>query len=110
MYSVEGTLTAYKEEMSGDYHLILADDSGQTMIAAAPNPDPAFVSPSSRWAKEIAAVHKTIKDRLNPTSQFKETNLRVRVIGVGYFSYPHGVRGEAKNAIQLHPVTNIEFR
>jgi len=109
IYSVEGTVTAYKEEMSGDYHLVVADDSGQTMIVAAPNPNPAFVSPSSRWAKEIAAVHKTIKDRLNPTSLFTETNLRVRVAGVGYFSYPHGARGEAKNALQLHPVTSIEF-
>jgi hypothetical protein len=109
LYRVEGTLTAYKEEMSGDYHLILTDESGETMIAAAPNPDPAFVAPSSRWAKEIAAVHKAIKDRLNPTSRFEQVHVKVRVTGLGYFSYPHGVRGEAKNAVQLHPVTSIEF-
>src|SRR5712692_5998779 len=109
IYRVEGTLTAYKEETSGDYHLVLSDDRGETMIAAAPNPGPAFVSTSSRWAKEIAAVHMAIKDRLNPTSQFVDTNLRVRITGVGYFSFRHGARGEAKNAIQLHPIIGIEF-
>jgi hypothetical protein len=109
LYRVEGTLTSYKEEMSGDYHLILTDDSGETMIAAAPNPDPAFVSPSSRWAREIAAVHKVIQDRLHPTARFSAAHVRVRVTGLGYFSFPHGVRGEAKNAVQLHPVIAIEF-
>jgi len=109
IYRVEGTLTAYKEEASGDYHLILTDESGETMIVAVPDSDPSFVSPSSRWVKEIAAVRKAIKDRLNPTPQFADTKLRVRVTGIGYFSFPHRVRGEAKNAIQLHPIISIEF-
>jgi len=108
IYRVEGTLTEYKkEERSGVYHLILTDDDGETMIAVAADPD--AVAPSSRWAKEIAAVRKTIMDRLNPTDFFTKTNLRVRVTGVGYFSYPHLVRGEAKNAVQLQPVIAIEF-
>jgi hypothetical protein len=109
IYRLEGTLTEYKEEMSGDYHLILTRDRGETMIVAVPNPDPAFVSPSSPWAKEIAAVHKTITDRLNPSSQFQFTHLRVRVTGVGYFSRPRRAHGEAVNGIQLHPVIGIEF-
>ena len=55
IYRVEGTLTEYKkEERSGVYHLILSDDDGETMIAVAADPD--AVAPSSRWAKEIAAV------------------------------------------------------
>jgi hypothetical protein len=109
IYTVEGTLTGYKEEASGDYHLILADTGGETMIVAVPNPDPAFVSSSSRWAKEIAAVRNTIEGSLKPTFLFTQTNLRVRVTGLGYFSFRHGAAGEAKNAIQLHPVIGIEF-
>ena len=109
IYRVQATVTAYKEETNGDYHLILTDENGETMVAAAPNPDPAFVSPSSRWAKEIAAVRKAIDERLHPTFRFSESHLKVRVTGLGYFSYPHGVRGEAKNAVQLHPVIAIEF-
>src|SRR5262249_53546414 len=64
IYSVEADAIACKEELSGDYHLVLKDESGETMIVAAPNPDPAFVLRSSRWANEIALVHKKIKDKL----------------------------------------------
>jgi len=109
IYRVEGILIASREEISGDYHLILQGATGATMIAAAPNPDPKFVSPSSRWVKEIVAVRKAIEDRLNPTSRFADTNLRVRVTGLGYFDTPHHARGEAKNAVQLHPIIGIEF-
>jgi hypothetical protein len=108
IYRVEATVTSCKQEINGDYHLIL-EDSGETMIAAAPNPDPAFVSPSSRWVKEITAVRKAIDERLHPTARFTETHLKVRITGIGYFSYPHAVRGEARNAVQLHPVIAIEF-
>jgi hypothetical protein len=109
IYSVEADVNAYKEEVSGDYHLVLIDESGETMLVAAPNPDPSFISPSSRWANEIAVVYKKIKDKLNPTGVFQKTHLRVRVTGVGYVSFLHGAAGEAKNAIQLHPLLGIDF-
>src|SRR5262249_39555018 len=109
IYSVEADAIACKEELSGDYHLVLKDESGETMIVAAPNPDPAFVLRSSRWANEIALVHKKIKDKLNPTGTFKDTHLRVRVTGVGFVGFSHGATGEAKNALQLHPLIDIEF-
>jgi uncharacterized membrane-anchored protein YhcB (DUF1043 family) len=109
IYSVEADAIKCKEEISGDYHLVLKDESGETMIVAAPNPDPAFVSSSSRWAKEIEVVHNKIKDKLDPTGTFKDTHLRVRVTGVGFFEFTHGATGEAKNGVQLHPLIDIEF-
>src|SRR5437016_1650888 len=38
-YSVIATLTDFKRETDGDYHLVLSDEAGRTMIAEIPSPD-----------------------------------------------------------------------
>src|SRR4029079_3494069 len=45
VYVVSATLTEYKLETDSDYHLVLSDGSGHTMIAEIP--DPACVGSSS---------------------------------------------------------------
>jgi hypothetical protein len=108
IYSLDATLISLKLEVSGNYHLVLQGGSGATMIASAPNPDPEFVSPSSRRAKEIEAVRKAIDAKFfAKPSTFRPT--RVRIAGVGFFDRTHGQAGVAPNGIELYPVTNIKF-
>src|SRR5579864_9270400 len=38
VWRLEATLTSYKLELDGDYHLVLMDASGATMIAEIPYP------------------------------------------------------------------------
>jgi hypothetical protein len=107
-YRLEARIVTCKlEHPSGDFALVLQSPSGATMRALVP--DPASVDPSSRWLSDIAAVRKQIADKLDPQRSFKESDLKVRITGVGFFNLPHHQRGGAPNAIELHPVLSVEF-
>ena len=38
LWSVQAILTAYAAEADGDYHMVIADQAGRTMIAEVPKP------------------------------------------------------------------------
>src|SRR5438105_3442699 len=40
IYRLEAEIIAYKMESDGDYHLVIQGDTGNTMIAECPKPDP----------------------------------------------------------------------
>ena len=109
VYRVEAILSGCKLEMSGNVHLNLQGETGQTMIAVCPDPDPHFVDPSSRWAKQIAAVRREVEERLQPERRRKLVNHRVRITGVGFFNSIHGQWGVAPNGLELSPVLDIEW-
>jgi positive regulator of sigma E activity len=96
------------EKPSGDYALVLQGASGATMRALLPDPDPKALDPSSPWKEEIAAVRQLVKEKLDPGFAYKNSDLKVRITGVGFFNTVHGQRGVAPNGIELHPVLNIE--
>jgi hypothetical protein len=56
VWQLEATLTGYKKESDGDYHLVIADAQGATMIAEIP--DPAALAPGSFFAPQIAAARQ----------------------------------------------------
>ena len=53
-YVLNGTLTFYKKETYVDYHLVLQDENGHTMIAEIPSP--ACVGLSSPFGPAVAAA------------------------------------------------------
>lgn len=111
VFVVNATLTDYKLEGGShgdsDYHLVLQDDSGNTMVAEIPSPD--CVGDGSPFAAQIANARATFDSQLTATSSFQTANLPVQITGVGFFDFPHGQRGAAPNVIELHPVLNISF-
>jgi hypothetical protein len=110
VYVLEATIVGCKLMISQNFHLILKGDSGQTMIASCPHPDPHFVDPSSRWAKQIAMVRSQIHEKLNPAPERRKLmNQRARIAGVGFFNHVHGQVGVAPNGIELSPVLEIEW-
>lgn len=109
IYTVEATIVTMKLQMSGNYTLVLQGHGGATMRAQVPNPDPAFVPSSSRWAEEIAIVRKQINDHLVPTRFVTRVKIKARITGVGFFTSLHGQLGVAPNGFELHPVIGIEF-
>jgi hypothetical protein len=107
VFTVNAILREYKLESDSDYHLILEDESGNTMVAEIPSPD--CVGPTSPFSAEIASARAKFDAYLPATSTLHQVNMPVQVTGVGFFDFFHGQTGIAPNAIELHPVLDIVF-
>lgn len=107
VYVVDATLVKYRITEDSDYHLVLADSSGRTMIAELPHPD--CVTATSPFKAAISGARAAFNTRLRATSTFKSTSIPVRVHGVGFFDTIHGQTGVAPNGIELHPVLKLEL-
>lgn len=107
VYVVNGTMTLYKKETDVDYHIVVQDNSGHTMIAEIPSP--ACVGASSPFAPAVAGARARFDARLTATPDFQTANFPVQIKGVGFFDFIHGQTGVAPNGIELHPVLEINF-
>jgi hypothetical protein len=107
VYSIDATLTVYKLETDSDYHLVMSDGAGHTMIVEIP--DPACVGSGSPFSSSISNARTTFKSRYTPTSTFRTANVPVHVRGVGFWDEIHGQNGVAPNGVELHPILDISF-
>lgn len=106
VYQLTGvTLVKAKLEADSDYHLVLRDASGKTMIAEIPDP---------ACARGSTVISQLTADRTNFDSTFgpvggswRSINARVTVKGIAFFDVLHGQSGVAPNGIELHPVLSI---
>lgn len=107
VYAIDATLTQYRLNNDSDYHVVLTDGAGNTMIVELPHPD--CVGASSPFRAAIVSARAAFDGRLRTTSSFKQASIPVRVHGIGFFDSLHGQTGVAHNGIELHPVLKIEF-
>src|SRR5262249_22322760 len=107
VYVINGTMTLYKKETDVDYHIVVQDNTGHTLIAEIPSP--ACVGVSSPFAPSVANARAKFDARLTATTSFQTANLPVQIRGVGFFDFIHGQTGVAPNGIELHPVLDINF-
>ncbi len=107
VFQVQATLTEYKLESDSDYHLILSDGSGDTMISEIPSPT--CVGSSSVLLPGIQNARSEFDARYTATSSFQTANVPVIVTGVGFFDFFHDQTGVAPNGIELHAVLDIQF-
>jgi hypothetical protein len=111
VFVVNATLTDYKLESGSsgdsDYHLVLQDESGKTMVAEIPSPT--CVDGTSPFSAQIAAARANFDSHLTASSSFQTANIPVQVTGVAMFDFAHGQRGAAPNVIEIHPVLDIVF-
>lgn len=111
VFVVNATLTDYKMEGGAhgdsDYHLVLQDDQGSTMVAEIPFPG--CVGDGSPFAAQIANSRAEFDARFTATTSFQTADIPVQVTGVGFFDFAHGQHGAAPNVIELHPVLDIVF-
>lgn len=107
VYQLRVTLVEYKLESDSDYHLVLSDGGGNTMIAEIP--DPACVGSGSPLAAGITNARHEFDAKFTPDTSFQTANIPVTVTGVGFFDFLHGQTGVAPNGIELHAVTDIQF-
>jgi hypothetical protein len=127
VWELSATLTGYKHESDGDYHLVIADDQRNTMIAEIP--DPAELAPGSFFAAQITAARQAFDEQFGlheaapaarpaAAPEFAAAAMAPALVqvaesvtlqGLGFFDFAHGQDGVAPNAIELHPVISIEF-
>lgn len=107
LWTINATLVTFKSEGDSDYHLVISDDTGKTMIAEIP--DPACVGSASPFATGIATARNQFNARFTPSGSFQDVDVPVQVTGVAMFDFLHGQRGVAPNGIEIHPVLAINF-
>jgi hypothetical protein len=107
VFRLNATLTEYKLEADSDYHLVLSDSSGHTMIGEIP--DPLCVGTSSPLRSSIQKARGEFDAKYTATGSFQTANVPVTVTGVGFFDFLHGQTGVAPNGIELHALLEIAF-
>jgi hypothetical protein len=117
VWQLTATLQAFGREADGDYHMVLADGQGNTMIGEIP--DPGDITSPSYFATQITSARAAFDghfgevDNITAGSSgetgFREISVPVTLTGLGFFDFAHGQRGVAPNAIELHPVISIVF-
>jgi hypothetical protein len=107
VWVINATLTLYKLETDSDYHIVIQDASGNTMITEIPSPS--CVGAGSPFLPGITNARNEFDAKFTATSSFQTANIPVKVTGVGMFDFLHGQTGVAPNGIELHPILDIVF-
>lgn len=108
VFVLSATLIEFKLETDSDYHIVIQDTAGRTMITEIPSP--ACVGAGSPFASAIATARSKFDAQLKATSFAQTTSIPVQIKGVGFFDSLHGQTGVAPNGIELHPVLDIIFK
>ena len=106
-YRLSATLTKYVRESDSDYHLVIQDSSGRTMIVELPASN--CVGAGSPFGTGISHARAQFDARFTATTSMKTTNTAVTLKGVGFWDFLHGQTGVAPNGIEVHPVLDITF-
>jgi hypothetical protein len=107
LWVLNATLTKFVLAYDSDYHMVLTDAAGRTMIAEIPSPN--CVGPGSPLAAGIAHARAQFDAMFTATTAFQTVNIPVQITGVGFFDYLEGQEGLAPNGIELHPIIDILF-
>jgi len=107
VWTINANLLEYKFEDDSDYHLVLQDAAGNTIIGEIPNPG--CVGSGSPFAAAITNARLKFNAMFTASTSFKFANVPVQVTGVGMFDFLHGQTGVAPNGIELHPILDIVF-
>lgn len=115
VFVINGLMTFYKKESDVDYHIVVQDPDGHTLITEIPSPaclllngSPRVLGPSP-FATGIAAARQNFDSHLTAQTFFQNAQVPVQIKGVGFFDFIHGQTGVAPNGIELHPVLEINF-
>lgn len=117
VWQIKATLKEAKVEADEDYHLVMVEDSGKTMIVEIPSPH--CVGANSPFAEGVKAsraafdaevpLDQLVASQTIGHGQMVPINVPVVVSGVGFYDRLHGQTGVAPNGIELHPVLSIQF-
>ena len=105
VWRVRAQIVQYKLEDDGDIHLILFD-GGAYMIAEMPRAS--CLPQTTRARRAIAEARRLFEQRCGRAEfVWKDLGAVAFVSGVGFWDFPHGQSGHARNFAELHPVTGL---
>jgi hypothetical protein len=106
-FKVDAKVLGFKLEADLDYHVVIAGESGQTMIAEFPDPKCA-ADQATAQRFQIARQH-FLRYFQAPKAKYVKvkTPLSCTLIGVGLIDKIHGQTGVAPNGVELHPTLDI---
>jgi hypothetical protein len=107
-FVISTTLVLIKFEADDDdYHLVIKDNRGRTMIIESPNPE---CAKNSVFLNQIKAVRSALDGKFPSLGQGRiQPNIPITVVGIGFFDKKHRQEGRASNAIELHPMLSVAF-
>jgi hypothetical protein len=108
VYKVVCTVTAMRVESDSDWHLVITDASGNTMIAesACPSCNSVIASP---YISQFTAVRNWIAKNIGNVYNTSLNIKNVEITGQAFIDPPHGQSGAAPNNLELHSILNIQF-
>lgn len=107
VWTINATLTQYKLEDDSDYHLVIKDQAGNTIVTEIPLPG--CVGSGSPFKVSIANARAKFDAMFIPDGNFQFVNVPIQITGVAMFDFAHGQTGAAPNGIEIHPVLDISF-
>jgi hypothetical protein len=106
-WRVKAQIVQFKLEDDSDIHLILFWQ-GRYMIAEMPSA--ACLPRATRDRRAIVAARAGFVRRCGvPTSDWQPLGAVALISGVGFWDFPHGQTGHARNYSELHPVTQLRL-
>lgn len=93
---VSGTVKLVKHEKDQDLNIVLADETGATMVVESPS---AACVGSSRYRDQLVAARKDA-EKLHAGDS-------VTVEGPIFYDYFHGQTGMSKSCVEVHPILRI---
>ena len=89
VYKVRCHITIKKNEDDEDYHLVLSDSLGNTLIAECPDPTCVTVS-SSAYVSQFISGRQFVDTNIAPGNVYNVNLPTVEVTGVAFVDVPHG--------------------
>ena len=107
VYAVTATLTWDHLMPDGDYHLVLQDPNGKTLISEVPNPR--CVGAASPFLTRITNARAQVDANLTVTTSLRPASVPVMVTGVGFWDGDLTATGASMTGIELHPILDVIF-
>jgi hypothetical protein len=104
VWRVRAQIVEFKLEADDDIHLVLFE-RGSYMIAEMPS---ASCLVGTRDRRAIVAARNLFIRRCGaPSESWQSLGAVAYISGVGFWDFPHGQTGAARNYAELHPVTGL---
>jgi hypothetical protein len=107
VWRVLAQVVEYKLEQDDDIHIVLFEH-GAYMIAEMPSA--ACLPPTARDRRAITSARRLFESRCGlAIEMWRPLGAVAYISGVGFWDFPHGQSGHARNYAELHPVTSIRI-
>jgi hypothetical protein len=103
VYEVTARVSLVRHEDDRDYHVVLVDDAGASIVVEVVDPacSGASFSPFAGTLVNARASFEALGGQ-------SLAGQRVRLRGVGFFDFDHGQTGRSRSCLELHPVLGVE--